>query len=148
MRRWNHNVILFRGIARFLSAVWMRWFPGQLGDRTCLVLYKRLVICIVRPFQLLPSACTSDIPLTLSCHRLHLLKDGPLETLWGGGGRGKGIFKPQEFFSLSNSLYEFFGAIAWIFFRINWRTWIFFFILFSLARIFFLYFARPPPPPP
>ena len=30
--------------------------------------------------------------------------DGPLEKLWGGGG---GIFEPQEFFSLSNSLDEF-----------------------------------------
>ena len=29
------------------------------------------------------------------------LRDGPLEKLWGGGGRG--IFEPQEFFSLSNS---------------------------------------------
>ena len=66
MRRWNHNVILFRSISRFLSAMCRRWFPGQSGDRTCLVLYKRLVICFARPFQLLPSACTSDIPLTLS----------------------------------------------------------------------------------
>ena len=65
MRKWNHNVILFQGISRFLSAVYRRWFPGQSGDRTCLVLYKRLVICFARPFQLLPSACT-DIPLTLS----------------------------------------------------------------------------------
>ena len=84
MRRWNHNVILFWGISRFLSAVYRRWFHGQSGDQTCLVLCKRLVICFARPFQLLPSACT-DIPLTLSwkffppppqsptCHRLHLL---------------------------------------------------------------------------
>ena len=78
MRRWNHNVILFRGISRFLSPVCRRWFPGQSGDRTCLVLYKRLVVCFARPFQLLPSACTSDIPLppppqSPTCHRLHLL---------------------------------------------------------------------------
>ena len=66
MRRWNHNIILFRGISRFLSAVCRRWFPGQSGDRTCLLLYKRLDICFGRPSQLLPSACT-DIPLTLSC---------------------------------------------------------------------------------
>ena len=64
MRRWNHNVILFRGISRFLSAVCRRWFPGQSGDRTCLVLYKRLVVCFAWPFQLLPSACT-DNPLTV-----------------------------------------------------------------------------------
>ena len=73
MRRWNHNVILFRGISRFLSAVCRRWFPGQSGDRTCLVLYKRLVMCFARPFQLLPSACTSDIPLTLSWKFSHHL---------------------------------------------------------------------------
>ena len=84
IRRWNHNVILFRGISRLLSAVWRRWFPGQSGDLACLVLLKRLVISFARPFQLLPSAC-ADIPLTLSwnffppppqsptCHRLHLL---------------------------------------------------------------------------
>ena len=84
MRRWNHNVILIRCISRFLLAVCRRWFPGLSGDWTCLVLYKRLVICFARPFQLLPSACT-DIPFTLSwkffppppqsptCHRLHLL---------------------------------------------------------------------------
>ena len=158
MRRWNHNVILFRGIARFLSAVWMRWFPGQLGDRTCLVFYKRLVICIVRPFQLLPSVCPSNIPLTLSwkffpppprsptgCHRLHLLKDGPLETLWGGGGRE--FSSRRNLFSLSNSLYEFFGAIAWIFFRINWRTWIFFSFYFPLREYFFCTSPTRPLPP-
>ena len=61
MRRWNHNVILFRGISRFLSAVCRRWFPGQSGDRTCLVLYKRLDICFGANYN----HCT-DIPLTLS----------------------------------------------------------------------------------
>ena len=35
------------------------------------------------------------------------LRDGPLEKLWVGRRR-RGIFEPQEFFSLSNSLYEFF----------------------------------------
>ena len=83
-RRWNDNVILFWGISRFLSAVCRRWFPGQSGNRTCLRLYKRLVICLAQPFQVLSSACT-DTPLTLSwicfspppwtptCHCLHLL---------------------------------------------------------------------------
>ena len=33
-----------------------------------------------------------------------MLRDGPLEKLWWG----RGIFEAQEFFSLSNSLYEFF----------------------------------------
>ena len=34
----------------------------------------------------------------------HLIRNGPLEKLWGEWG----IFEPQEFFSLSNSMYEFF----------------------------------------
>ena len=34
-------------------------------------------------------------------------RGGSLEKLWVGGG-GEGIFELQEFFSLSNSLYEFF----------------------------------------
>ena len=38
--------------------------------------------------------------VTVTCFR-----DGPLEELWGGGGRE--IFEPQGFFPLSNSLYEF-----------------------------------------
>ena len=38
-----------------------------------------------------------------------IVRDGPLEKLWvGGGGGWWGIFQPQEHFSLSNSLYEFF----------------------------------------
>ena len=37
------------------------------------------------------------------------LRDGPLEKLWGGEGN----FRAAEiFFSLSNSFYEFFSAIA------------------------------------
>ena len=39
------------------------------------------------------------------------LRDGPLEKLWGGVGEGN--FRAAEiFFSLSNSFYEFFSAIA------------------------------------
>ena len=36
----------------------------------------------------------------------YIIRDGPLEKLWGGGGRE--IFERQDFFWLSNSLYEFF----------------------------------------
>ena len=41
-----------------------------------------------------------------------VIRDGPSKKLWGGG-RGCGgweIFEPQEFFSLSNFLYEFFSG--------------------------------------
>ena len=34
------------------------------------------------------------------------LRDGPLETLWGGGGRG--MFEPQEFFSVIKFLVRIF----------------------------------------
>ena len=40
---------------------------------------------------------------------LDFVRHGPLKKLWGGGG-GRGIFEPREFFLLSNSLYEFFLA--------------------------------------
>ena len=71
---------------------------------------------------------------------LYWLRDGPLKKLWGKWG----IFEPQEFFSLSNSLYEF--VLGRIFFRVNWRAWIFF-VYFPLREYFF-FVPRPPPPPP
>ena len=46
----------------------------------------------------------SIIVKTLRNTILVVIRDGPLEKLWGG--KGIGIFEPQEFFSLSNSLYE------------------------------------------
>ena len=71
---------------------------------------------------------------------LYWLRDGPLKKLWGEWG----IFEPQEFFSLSNSLYEF--VLGRIFFRVNWRAWIFF-VYFPLAWIFFCTSPAPSPPP-
>ena len=35
------------------------------------------------------------------------VRDGPLEKLWGGGGVGE-FSSRRDYFSLSNSLYEFF----------------------------------------
>ena len=51
---------------------------------------------------------------------LLILRDGPLEKLWGGGG----ILSQRNFFSLSNSLYEFcLGRSMNIFsVRVNWRA--------------------------
>ena len=40
----------------------------------------------------------------------------------GGGERGRGIFELQDFFSLSNSLYEFVLGHGMNIFRINWRA--------------------------
>ena len=49
-----------------------------------------------------------------------MIRDGPLEKLSGGGG---GEFSSRRnFFSLSISLYEFFKALAEIFYRVNWRA--------------------------
>ena len=73
------------------------------------------------------------------------IRDGPLEQLWGGGGGG--IFVPRKFFSLSNSFmnfsfrpqHEYFFGLIGVhkFFSFN----------FPLCEyIYFLYFARPPPP--
>ena len=68
------------------------------------------------------------------------LRDGPLEKLWGGWG----IFDPQEFFfRYQIPCMNFFYAIAWIFFRVNWRAWIFFYLMFPCGNIFF---CTPPPP--
>ena len=36
------------------------------------------------------------------------LRDGPLEKLWGKGGGGGEFSSGRSFFSLTNSLYEFF----------------------------------------
>ena len=60
--------------------------------------------------QLYPFHAFSSTPLPRSSNtffckieiKVHV-RDGPLEKLWGG----RGIFEPQEIFSLSNSLYEF-----------------------------------------
>ena len=72
------------------------------------------------------------------------IRGGPLEN-YGKGGWGWGIFEPQEFFSLANSLYYFFlgrsknifcGKLACIkFFRL---------IIFPCANVFFV--LRLPPP--
>ena len=69
------------------------------------------------------------------------LRDRPLEKLWGGGG---GEFsRRRNFFSLSNSLYEFFLGHSMYIFRVNWRARIFFHLIFPSANFFFV--LRPPP---
>ena len=40
------------------------------------------------------------------------VRDGPLEKLLGGGGGGGEFSSRRNFFSLSNSLYEVFQALA------------------------------------
>ena len=55
-----------------------------------------------------------------------------------GGGGGRGMFEPQECFSLSNSLYEFFLGHSMNIFRINWRQCMNFFSCnFPLREYFF-----------
>ena len=77
--------------------------------------------------------------VTVTCFR-----DGPLEELWGGR---EGNFWAAGIFSVIKFL-------VWIFvrpqheyfFRINWRAWIFFHLIFPCANIFVC--TSPPPPPP
>ena len=67
--------------------------------------------------------------------QLVLLRDGPLEKLWGGG---EGDFRAAGIcFRYQIPCMNFFLGLTGV--------QDFFFIQFSLARIFFLYFARPPP---
>ena len=68
---------------------------------------------------------------------LCVIRDGPLEKLWGEGNF-------RKFFSLSNSLYEFFLGHSLNIFLGLIGVHNFFFIQLSLARIFFLFFAPPP----
>ena len=56
---------------------------------------------------------------------------------------GEGNFRTAGIFFVIKFLVWIFLAIAWIFVRINWRAWIFFYLIFPCANIF-LYFARPP----
>ena len=64
------------------------------------------------------------------------LWEGPLETIWGGGGRGGGvgwgILEPQEFFRYQTSCMIFLGH------SINFLSF-----NFPLGE-YFLFFARPP----
>ena len=60
-------------------------------------------------------------------------------------GGGRGIFKPQEFFSLSNSLYDFFvGQSMNVFLGLIGVHEFFFSFNFALREIFFV--LCPPPP--
>ena len=72
-------------------------------------------------------------------------RDGPLEKLWGGGGKGN--FRAAEiFFRYPIPCMNFLQAIALIFFRINWRALIFFSFNFPLREYFFCTSPAPPPP--
>ena len=58
---------------------------------------------------------------------------GPLEKLWGGWG----IFEPHEFFGVNIFLVSIFlGDLKQIFFRVNWRAWLFFPFNLPCANIF------------
>ena len=65
-----------------------------------------------------------------------------IRKVMGGGGGGVG---QQEFFSLSNYLYEYFlGRSINIFLGLVGVHELFFHLIFPCANIFFLYFAPPP----
>ena len=56
-------------------------------------------------------------------------REGPLEKLWGGGGRGVGDFRAAGIF------FVFLGQSMNIF-NDNWHTWISFHLIFPCANIF------------
>ena len=58
------------------------------------------------------------------------------------GGRGGEFSRSRNFFSLSNSLYEFFLRHCMNIFSVNWRASFFFHLIFPCANIFFV--LRPP----
>ena len=79
-------------------------------------------------------------PTTYEHHR-----DGLLEKLWGGGG-GREFSSRRNFFSLSNSLYEFFLGHGMTIFHDQLTCKNFFHLIFPCANIFLV--LRPPPPTP
>ena len=87
-------------------------------------------------------------PLTIVGHKfisffvtVTCFKDGPLEELWGGGE----FLSRKDFFRYQIPCMNFCWPQHEYFFRINWRAWIFFHLIFPYANIVFLYFAPPPP---
>ena len=86
--------------------------------------------------------CSSCI-ITCSTHTVALIKGRTIRKVMGGEGnfRAAGIF-----FRYQIPCMNFFKAIAWIFFRVNWRAIIFFHLIFPCANFFFC--TSPPPPPP
>ena len=101
------------------------------------------VSCVIAQAQCVTNWADKErLRARLTFETMKQLRDGPLEKLWGGGGE---FSSRRNFFSLSNSLYGFFLGHSMNIFLGLIGVLEFFFILFSLARIFFLYFARPLP---
>ena len=76
----------------------------------------------------------------LKLHIFYFEKWRTIRKVVGGGGCGWGIFNPQDFFSLSNSLYEFFGGRSMglnIFLGLIGVHEFFFHLIFPCANIFF-----------
>ena len=70
-----------------------------------------------------------------------VVRDGPLEKLWGGEGN---FWAAGIFFRFQIPCMNFFQALAWIFLRVNWRARIFFSFNFPLREFFFCTSPAPP----
>ena len=141
-----------------------KWEPHVFADKVLWLLYENITLTNIAFTYSGNWGCgafggdsrlkgTRNLPSNLSfclhdcsnCCRLfyQMIRDGPLEKLWGG----REFSSLRNFFRYQIPCMNFFKAIAWIFFRINWRAWIFFHLIFPCANIFFMYFVRPSPPP-
>ena len=64
------------------------------------------VSCVIAQAQCVTNWADKErLRARLTFETMKQLRDGPLEKLWGGGGE---FSSRRNFFSLSNSLYEFF----------------------------------------
>ena len=118
----------------------------KLNERTFLrfsTIRRNHCIILIVDYAYAGNVTEVDQGLLISpCWRLEL-RDGPLEKLWGGGE----FSSCRNFFSLSNSLHEFFQALVWIFLSVNWCARIFFKLNFPLREFYFCTSPAAPPPP-
>ena len=70
------------------------------------------------------------------CHPPRIAKGWTIRKVMGGGGGGEFLSR-RNFFRYQITCINFFLAVAWILFWVNWRAWIFFLdLIFHCVNIF------------